>query len=198
MSAKQLVDHFAGLDDPRCDGKVEHLLIDILVIAVCAVIAGAESWVEMALYGLEKEDWLRSFLALPNGIPAHDTFDQVRRLDKPTPRLTTASARSSIMGTSVIVKQAQATPGFNGYSHSKRIKHEAEIQPEANDVEDTKCSYQLVGPLREATKKVRQVPRIPFPTICSTRSFASTVIGASPTPTPRPKGWPSSARPVRR
>jgi len=48
MSAKKLVEHFAGLDDPRCNGKIEHLLIDILVIAVCAVIAGAESWVDMA------------------------------------------------------------------------------------------------------------------------------------------------------
>lgn len=83
MSAKQLVEQFAGLDDPRCDGKVEHLLIDILVIAVCAVIAGAESWVEMALYGQEKADWLRSFLALPNGIPAHDTFRRVFMLIDP-------------------------------------------------------------------------------------------------------------------
>jgi predicted transposase YbfD/YdcC len=83
MSTKQLVEHFAGLDDPRCGGKVEHLLIDILVIAVCAVIAGAESWVEMALYGEEKADWLGSFLALPNGIPAHDTFRRVFLLIDP-------------------------------------------------------------------------------------------------------------------
>jgi len=46
MSAKKLVDHFAGLEDPRGVGKIEHLLIDILVIAVCGVIAGAESWVD--------------------------------------------------------------------------------------------------------------------------------------------------------
>jgi predicted transposase YbfD/YdcC len=77
MSARKLVEHFSGLEDPRCKGKVEHLLIDILVIAVCAVIAGAESWVDMALYGEHKSDWLASFLALPNGIPAHDTFRRV-------------------------------------------------------------------------------------------------------------------------
>jgi hypothetical protein len=47
MSAKKLAEHFSELEDPRCSGKVEHLLIDILVIAVCAVIAGAESWVDM-------------------------------------------------------------------------------------------------------------------------------------------------------
>ena len=51
MSAKKLAEHFSELEDPRCSGKVEHLLIDILVIAVCAVIAGAESWVDMAFYG---------------------------------------------------------------------------------------------------------------------------------------------------
>ncbi|HYQ92531.1 MAG TPA: transposase family protein, partial [Candidatus Competibacteraceae bacterium] len=44
MLIDQLIEHFSELDDPRCPGKVEHRLIDILVIAVCAVIAGAESW----------------------------------------------------------------------------------------------------------------------------------------------------------
>lgn len=68
----KLVERFADLEDPRCPGKVEHRLMDILVIAVCAVIAGAESW-EDALYGRSKLAWLRQFLALPNGIPAHDT-----------------------------------------------------------------------------------------------------------------------------
>jgi len=77
MSAKKLGEHFSELKDPRCSGKVEHLLIDILVIAVCAVIAGAESWVDMALCGQNKADWLSTFLRLPNGIPAHDTFRRV-------------------------------------------------------------------------------------------------------------------------
>lgn len=83
MSAKKLVEHFGGLEDPRCTGKIEHLLIDILVIAVCAVIAGAESGVDMELYGEQKADWLATFLALPNGIPAHDTFRRVFMLIDP-------------------------------------------------------------------------------------------------------------------
>jgi hypothetical protein len=83
MSAKKLAEHFSELEDPRCSGKVEHLLIDILVIAVCAVIAGAESWVDMALYGQNKADWLSTFLRLPNGIPAHDTFRRVFMLINP-------------------------------------------------------------------------------------------------------------------
>ena len=68
----QLIEHFADLDDPRCPDKVEHRLIDILVIAVCAVIASAESWEDIALYGRSKRDWLRPFLALPNGLPLHE------------------------------------------------------------------------------------------------------------------------------
>jgi predicted transposase YbfD/YdcC len=71
---KRLVNHFSVLEDPRCAGKVVHRLIDILVIAVCAVIAGAESWEDIELYGKEKADWLATFLPLQNGTPSHDTF----------------------------------------------------------------------------------------------------------------------------
>jgi len=77
MSVRTLVEEFSALEDPRCGGKVEHRLIDILVIAVCAVIAGAASWEDIALYGRSKIGWLGTFLALPNGIPAHDTFRRV-------------------------------------------------------------------------------------------------------------------------
>src|SRR3954463_7747687 len=72
MSVEKLVEHFSALEDPRCSGKVDHRLIDILVIAVCAVIACAESWDDIALYGRNKLSWLRSFLSLANGIPSID------------------------------------------------------------------------------------------------------------------------------
>ena len=58
MMADDLVTHFSAIDDPRCAGKVEHHLMDVLVIAVCATIAGSESWEDMALYGRSKEAWL--------------------------------------------------------------------------------------------------------------------------------------------
>ena len=83
MSVEKLVEHFSALEDPRCSGKVEHRLIDILVIAVCAVIACAESWDDIALYGRNKLGWLRSFLTLANGIPSHDTFRRVFMLIDP-------------------------------------------------------------------------------------------------------------------
>ncbi len=78
-----LLEHFAALEDPRCDGKVQHRLLDIVVIAVCAVLACAESFEDMALYGRSKLCWLQQFLPLPHGIPSHDTFRRVFMLLEP-------------------------------------------------------------------------------------------------------------------
>jgi predicted transposase YbfD/YdcC len=83
MSIEKLGQYFGTIEDPRCNGKVEHRLRDILVIAVCAVIACAESWVDIALYGRSKLAWLSTFLDLPNGIPSHDTFRRVFMLIDP-------------------------------------------------------------------------------------------------------------------
>jgi hypothetical protein len=62
---------------------VEHKLIDIITIAVCAVIGGANNWVEVEQFGHEKQDWFGQFLGLPPGIPTHDTFDWVFARIKP-------------------------------------------------------------------------------------------------------------------
>src|SRR3954449_12804219 len=83
MSIENLVQYLGAIEDPRCPGKVGHRLLDILVIAVCAVVACAESWCDIALYGRSKLAWLRTFLALPNGIPSHDTFRRVFMLIDP-------------------------------------------------------------------------------------------------------------------
>lgn len=72
-----LTQHFAQLEDPRVERTRLHKLVDILVIAICAVIAGAESWDDIALFGEAKQDWFATFLDLPNGIPSHDTFNRV-------------------------------------------------------------------------------------------------------------------------
>jgi predicted transposase YbfD/YdcC len=72
-----LIDHFSKLTDPRIDRTKEHKLIDILTIAICAMICGADNWVAIEQYGNSKEEWLKQFLELPNGIPSHDTFARV-------------------------------------------------------------------------------------------------------------------------
>lgn len=72
-----IADHFAQMEDPRIDRTKRHKLIDIITIAVCAVICGADSWVAIEIYGCAKYEWLKTFLELPNGIPSHDTFARV-------------------------------------------------------------------------------------------------------------------------
>jgi hypothetical protein len=69
-----LIVSFQDLPDPRVTGRCEHKLIDISVIAVFAVIAGAETWADIESFGQARAEWLRSFLELPAGIPSHDTF----------------------------------------------------------------------------------------------------------------------------
>lgn len=72
-----LIQHFACLSDPRIERTKQHLLIDIIAIAILAVISGADGWVAIETYGQSKQEWLKTFLSLPNGIPAHDTFARV-------------------------------------------------------------------------------------------------------------------------
>ena len=69
--------HFGSLSDPRVERARRHDLLDIIAIAVCAVLCGADSWVDVEAFGRAKAAWLRTFLALPNGIPSHDTFGRV-------------------------------------------------------------------------------------------------------------------------
>ena len=74
--------HFSDLTDPRVERTKLHKLVDILVIAICAVIAGADNWEDVAALGQAKREWFQTFLELPNGIPSHDTFTRVfARLD---------------------------------------------------------------------------------------------------------------------
>lgn len=80
--APRIADCFVDLTDPRIARGRRHRLLDLVTIAVCAVISGAESWVEVAQWGRIKQEWLADWLELPHGIPAHDTFGRVfARLD---------------------------------------------------------------------------------------------------------------------
>jgi predicted transposase YbfD/YdcC len=72
-----IVEHFQALEDPRIARTKKHLLLDILVIAVCTLLTGGEGFQDMELFGKSKRAWLQTFLALPHGIPSHDTFGRV-------------------------------------------------------------------------------------------------------------------------
>jgi predicted transposase YbfD/YdcC len=76
-SKKSLQSVFAAVEDPRIDRTKRHLLLDIILIVILAVICGAEGWVDIEAFGNAKEEWLKTFFELPNGIPSHDIFGRV-------------------------------------------------------------------------------------------------------------------------
>lgn len=80
---RSLIGHFSPLEDRRCPINRRHVLGEMVVIAIAAVMCGADGWVAVAQFGRSKETWLREFLALPNGIPSHDTFGRVFSLLQP-------------------------------------------------------------------------------------------------------------------
>lgn len=98
--------HFGDLTDPRIDRTKLHKLMDILVIAICAVIAGADNWEDVEEFGKARLAWFQTFLELPNGIPSHDTFTRVfARLDPEQFQagfLSWMSAASQVIGGQVI------------------------------------------------------------------------------------------------
>jgi predicted transposase YbfD/YdcC len=74
---KNPLKYFSEVSDPRVERNREHRLDEILLIAIAAVLSGAESWNDIAEFGREKLAWLQTFLTLPGGIPSHDTFNRV-------------------------------------------------------------------------------------------------------------------------
>ena len=78
-----LKEEFEVVQDPRVSGRTRHLLIDILVIGVLAVICGVETWEELHEFGQSRRKWLKRFLELSNGIPSHDTFLRIFSIINP-------------------------------------------------------------------------------------------------------------------
>lgn len=76
-SPATILEHFATLPDPRREHGRLHELGEIVFMAICAVLCGADTWQEIADYAESKIDWLKTFLAVPEGVPSHDTFRRV-------------------------------------------------------------------------------------------------------------------------
>jgi predicted transposase YbfD/YdcC len=81
-ASARLFDYFTPVSDPR-SSNARHRLFDIFVIALCAIISGAEGWEDMEEYGHAQAEWFTQFLDLPHGIPSHDTFRRVLSRLKP-------------------------------------------------------------------------------------------------------------------
>ena len=78
-----ILEFFSELTDPRLDRRKRHVLEDIVVLAICGILGGADDWVGIEAFGKEKYQWFKRFLSLPNGIPSHDTFGRVFSLLSP-------------------------------------------------------------------------------------------------------------------
>src|SRR5512137_422510 len=78
-----LIEHFKELPDPRVQGRCDHELIDVLIIAVCTLLCGGSGFDDMADFGRAKHEWFKTFLTLRHGIPSHDTFNRVFAALKP-------------------------------------------------------------------------------------------------------------------
>ena len=74
---------FKDQNDTRIQGKVKHLMSDIIMICFLAILARCDGWDEIAMFAVSKEKWLKKFLELPNGIPSHDTIQRVISLLNP-------------------------------------------------------------------------------------------------------------------
>jgi len=74
---KSIEECFGTIDDPRVEGRCEYSLVEIITIAICAIISGSETWTDIETYGESKQVWLSEFLPLKSGIPSHDTFGKV-------------------------------------------------------------------------------------------------------------------------
>ena len=72
-----IAEHFNDIKDIRIERGKKHKLIDIITISICAVVCGADGWIDIEMYGIARKKWLEKFLELPNGIPSHDTFAKV-------------------------------------------------------------------------------------------------------------------------
>jgi predicted transposase YbfD/YdcC len=83
QNQRRLMDYFSTIEDPRVERTRKHELSDILSIAICAIICGADGWTQVEEFAQCKEEWFKSFLSLPNGIPSHDTFGRVFSSLKP-------------------------------------------------------------------------------------------------------------------
>jgi predicted transposase YbfD/YdcC len=123
--AATIQNHFGDVEDPRCTYLNDHPLINILTIALCAIVAGAEGWTDVANFGRQKQAWLSQFLDLKNGIPSHDTFGRVfARLDAQAFRESFLSWVQAVF--TVTVGQVIAIDGKRlRRSHDKAVGKEA-------------------------------------------------------------------------
>jgi predicted transposase YbfD/YdcC len=154
--AASILTHFGSLEDPRDMRGKEHLLLDMITIALCAVISGAEGWEDMAEYGRAKQDWFSTFLSLPNGIPCADTFARVfARLDPEQMQrcfISWVSAISELLGAEVVAIDGKTLRHSDDKGNGKAAIHMVSAWASAN---------RLVLGQRKVDDKSNEITAIP-------------------------------------
>jgi predicted transposase YbfD/YdcC len=151
-----LLDYLGQVSDPRSERNQEHPFISILTIAICGVICGADNWVEIEAYGNAKQDWLESILALPNGIPSHDTFGRVFRMNDDE------EFQQSFM--SWVRAVSQITQGELVAIDGKQLRGSKEVGPGKEAVclvSAWACENRLVLGQRQVNEKSNEITAIP-------------------------------------
>jgi predicted transposase YbfD/YdcC len=126
-SSLSIVGHFRDLKDPRINRTKRHLLLDIIVLSICAVISGAEGWEDIAEYGRQKHAWLKTFLQLPHGIPSPDTIGRLFRRLKPEEFqrcfLSWATALQEELGVKLVALDGKTARGSFDRASAKTALH---------------------------------------------------------------------------
>ena len=147
---------FDELEDPRVERTKSHQLLDIITIAICGVICGADGWTGIERFGKAKLAWLETFLDLPEGIPSHDTFGRVfARLDPETFQhgfLRWVQAVSEFTGKQVVAIDGKCLRR----SHDKRLGKEA-----IHMVSAWACENHMVLGQRKVDTKSNEITAIP-------------------------------------
>ncbi len=151
-----IIDCFDELEDPRVERTKDHLLLDIITIAICGVICGADGWTGIEIFGKAKLPWFKTFLDLPNGIPSHDTFGRVfARLDPEVFQrcfLRWVAAVSEFTGKQVVAIDGKCLRR----SHDKRLGKEA-----IHMVSAWACENHMVLGQRKVDTKSNEIAAIP-------------------------------------
>jgi hypothetical protein len=124
---REVLHSFSDMPDPRVQGRCRHDLFDIIAITIVGVTCGLDEWEDIALFGEYREEWFRTWLHLPNGIPSHDTFGRVFSLLDPkefSTRLALwAGAVREAVGTSVIAIDGKTLCGSHDNKKGQRPLH---------------------------------------------------------------------------